>query len=217
MIEILIFGPLLGSLIAGFMYRSIGENVATILATSIVILGAIISWFVFLGIVTVNDGTVVVFDWIMSGSLNSQWAVKVDSLVKVMLVVVLSVSSLVHLYSLGYMRDDHNWNSGEKYKARFFSYLSFFTFAMLVLVSSDNLLQLFFGWEGVGVASYLLIGFYFKKPTANNAAMKAFIVNRVGDFGFLIGIFLIFYYSGSINFLDIFSFFSEYKTDNEIA
>ena len=115
---------------------------------------------------------------------------KVDSLVKVMLVVVLSVSSLVHLYSIGYMRNDHNWNSGEKYKARFFSYLSFFTFAMLVLVSADNLLQLFFGWEGVGVASYLLIGFYFKKPSANNAAMKAFIVNRVGDFGFLIGIFL---------------------------
>ena len=179
MIEILIFGPLLGSLIAGFMYRSIGENVATILATSIVILGAIISWFVFLDIVAVDSGSVVVFDWIISGSLNSQWAVKVDSLVKVMLVVVLSVSSLVHLYSLGYMRHDHNWNSGEKYKARFFSYLSFFTFAMLVLVSSDNLLQLFFGWEGVGVASYLLIGFYFKKPTANNAAMKAFIVNRV--------------------------------------
>ena len=213
MIEILIFGPLLGSLIAGFMYRSIGENVATILATSIVILGAIISWFVFLDIVSVDNGSVVVFDWIISGSLNSQWAVKVDSLVKVMLVVVLSVSSLVHLYSLGYMRHDHNWNSGEKYKARFFSYLSFFTFAMLVLVSSDNLLQLFFGWEGVGVASYLLIGFYFKKPTANNAAMKAFIVNRVGDFGFLIGIFLIFYHSGSINFLEIFSFFSD---DNKI-
>ena len=126
-----------------------------------------------------------------------------------MLVVVLSVSSLVHLYSLGYMRHDHNWNSNENYKARFFSYLSFFTFAMLVLVSADNLLQLFFGWEGVGVASYLLIGFYFKKPSANSAAIKAFVVNRVGDFGFLIGIFLIFLYSGSINFVEIFSFFSD--------
>ena len=98
------------------------------------------------------------------------------------------------------MRNDHNWSSVEKYKARFFSYLSFFTFAMLLLVSADNLLQLFFGWEGVGVASYLLIGFYFKKQSANNAAMKAFIVNRVGDFGFLIAIFLIFFYAGSINF-----------------
>ena len=144
MIEFLVFGPLLGSLISGFMHRSIGENGATILATSIVILGAFISWVVFLDIVPVEDGAIVVFDWIISGSLNSKWALKVDSLVKVMLVVVLSVSSLVHLYSLGYMRHDHNWNSEEKYKARFFSYLSFFTFAMLVLVSADNLLQLFF-------------------------------------------------------------------------
>ena len=182
------------------MYRSLGEDIATIFTTSIVIIGALISWIIFLDIMPVENDTRVIFDWITSGALNSQWAVKVDSLVKVMLVVVLSVSSLVHLYSLGYMRHDHNWNSEDKYKARFFSYLSFFTFAMLVLVSSDNLLQLFFGWEGVGVASYLLIGFYFKKPTANNAAMKAFIVNRVGDFGFLIGIFLIFYHSCSINF-----------------
>ena len=153
----------------------------------------------------VENGSRVIFDWITSGALNSQWAVKVDSLVKVMLVVVLSVSSLVHLYSIGYMRKIIT-GVQEKYKARFFAYLSFFTFAMLVLVSADNLLQLFFGWEGVGVASYLLIGFYFKKPSANNAAMKAFIVNRVGDFGFLIGIFIIFLYAGSINFSDIFNF-----------
>ena len=212
MIEFLIFGPLLGSLISGLMYRSIGENVAIILATSIVIVGAIISWIVFLDIIPIENGSRVVFDWITSGALNSAWAVKVDSLVKVMLVVVLSVSSLVHLYSIGYMRNDHNWNSEEKYKARFFSYLSFFTFAMLVLVSADNLLQLFFGWEGVGVASYLLIGFYFKKPSANNAAMKAFIVNRVGDFGFLVGIFIIFAYAGSIDFSDIFIFFA---TENQ--
>ena len=166
----------------------------------------------FLDIIPIENGSRVVFDWITSGALNSAWSVKVDSLVKVMLVVVLSVSSLVHLYSIGYMRNDHNWNSEEKYKARFFSYLSFFTFAMLVLVSADNLLQLFFGWEGVGVASYLLIGFYFKKPSANNAAMKAFIVNRVGDFGFLIGIFIIFAYAGSIDFSDIFNFFA---TENQ--
>ena len=208
MIEFLIFGPLLGSLISGLMYRSLGEDVATVFTTSIVIIGALISWIIFLDIVPVENDTRVMFDWITSGALNSQWAVKIDSLVKVMFVVVLSVSSLVHLYSLGYMRHDHNWNPNENYKARFFSYLSFFTFAMLVLVSADNLLQLFFGWEGVGVASYLLIGFYFKKPSANSAAIKAFVVNRVGDFGFLIGIFLIFLYSGSIDFLEIFSFFS---------
>ncbi len=208
MIEFLIFGPLLASLISGFMYRSIGEDAAIILPTLIVIICALVSWIVFLDIITVENGSRIIFDWITSGALNSQWAIKIDSLVKVMFVVVLSVSSLVHLYSVGYMRHDYNWNSNEKYKARFFSYLSFFTFAMLVLVSADNLLQLFFGWEGVGVASYLLIGFYFKKPSANNAAMKAFVVNRVGDFGFLIGIFLIFLYSGSINLSEIFSFFS---------
>ena len=208
MIEFLIFGPLLGSVIAGLTHRAIGENAATILATSIVAIAAFISWIVFLDILPIENGSRVVFEWITSGALNSQWAIKIDSLVKVMLVVVLSVSFLVHLYSLGYMRDDHNWSSVEKYKARFFSYLSFFTFAMLLLVSADNLLQLFFGWEGVGVASYLLIGFYFKKQSANNAAMKAFIVNRVGDFGFLIAIFLIFFYAGSINFLEIFSFFA---------
>ena len=207
MIEFLIFGPLLGSLIAGLLHRSIGENAATIIATSIVVIAGLISWVVFLDILPVENGSEVIFEWITSGALNSQWAIKIDSLVKVMLVVVLSVSSLVHIYSLGYMRDDHNWSLGEKYRARFFSYLSFFTFAMLVLVSADNLLQLFFGWEGVGVASYLLIGFYFKKPSANSAAMKAFIVNRVGDFGFLVGIFLVFFYAGSINFSEIFSFF----------
>ncbi len=190
------------------MYRSIGEEVAIFFATTIVIIGALLSWIVFLDVIPVENGSRVIFDWITSGALKSQWAVKVDSLVKVMLVVVLSVSSLVHIYSIGYMRNDHNWTLKEKYKARFFAYLSFFTFAMLVLVSADNLLQLFFGWEGVGVASYLLIGFYFKKPSANSAAMKAFIVNRVGDFGFLIGIFIIFFYTGSTEFLDIFIFFA---------
>ena len=206
MIEFLIFAPLFGAIISGFMYRIIGESIVTFL-NSRVILGALFSWIIFLEIMPIDHGSRVIFDWISSGSLKSQWALKIDSLVKTMFVVVLSVSSLVHLYSLGYMRHDHNWTLEENYKARFFSYLSFFTFAMLILVSADNLLQLFFGWEGVGVASYLLIGFYYKKQSANNAAMKAFIVNRVGDFGFLIGIFLIFYYSGSINFSEIFGFF----------
>ena len=208
MIEFLIFGPLLGSVIAGLLHRSIGENVAIIIATAIVVIAGLASWAVFLDILPVENGSEVIFEWITSGALSSHWAIKIDSLVKVMLVVVLSVSALVHIYSLGYMRNDHNWSLGEKYRARFFSYLSFFTFAMLVLVSADNLLQLFFGWEGVGVASYLLIGFYFKKPSANSAAMKAFIVNRVGDFGFLVGIFLVFFYTGSINFSEIFSFFA---------
>jgi NADH-quinone oxidoreductase subunit L len=121
-----------------------------------------------------------------------------------MLIVVTTVSALVHLYSVGYMDHDPNWSESETYKPRFFAYLSFFTFAMLMLVTSDNLLQMFFGWEGVGVASYLLIGFYYKKPTANAAAIKAFVVNRVGDFGFALGIFGIFFLTGSIQFSDIF-------------
>ncbi len=124
-------------------------------------------------------------------------------LTAIMLVVINTVSALVHLYSWGYMDKDPQWKQGESYKPRFFAYLSFFTFAMLMLVTSDNLLQMFFGWEGVGVASYLLIGFYYRKPTAGAAAMKAFIVNRVGDFGFALGIFGLFYLSGSINFSEV--------------
>jgi NADH-quinone oxidoreductase subunit L len=117
-----------------------------------------------------------------------------------MLIVITTVSALVHLYSFGYMAHDDNFKEGESYRPRFFAYLSFFTFAMLMLVTADNLLQLFFGWEGVGVASYLLIGFYYRKPSANAAAMKAFIVNRVGDFGFLLGIFALFWMADSIQF-----------------
>ena len=126
-----------------------------------------------------------------------------DRLTAIMLVVINTVSALVHLYSWGYMDKDPQWKQGESYKPRFFAYLSFFTFAMLMLVTSDNLLQMFFGWEGVGVASYLLIGFYYRKPSAGAAAMKAFIVNRVGDFGFALGIFGLFYLSGSINFSEV--------------
>jgi NADH-quinone oxidoreductase subunit L len=139
-----------------------------------------------------------------SGSLEAFWAIRFDRLTAVMLIVVTTVSALVHLYSVGYMDHDPNWSESETYKPRFFAYLSFFTFAMLMLVTSDNLLQMFFGWEGVGVASYLLIGFYYKKPTANAAAIKAFVVNRVGDFGFALGIFGIFFLTGSIQFSDIF-------------
>ena len=145
-----------------------------------------------------------IFKWMSSGSLEANWAIRFDRLTAIMLVVVTTVSALVHLYSFGYMDHDPNWTNHETYKPRFFAYLSFFTFAMLMLVTSDNLLQMFFGW-GVGVASYLLIGFYYKKPTANAAAIKAFVVNRVGDFGFALGIFGIFYLSGSIQFSHVFA------------
>jgi NADH-quinone oxidoreductase subunit L len=133
------------------------------------------------------------------------WALRVDTLTAVMLVVVNSVSSLVHLYSIGYMHEDLN-------RPRFFAYLSLFTFAMLMLVTSDNLVQMFFGWEGVGLASYLLIGFWFQKPTANAAAMKAFIVNRVGDFGFALGIFLVFVLTGSVSYDAVFARVPEIAT-----
>src|SRR5512135_3328488 len=139
-----------------------------------------------------------VLPWIHSGDLRIDWAIRVDALTGVMLVVVTGVSSLVHLYSIGYMADDPG-------RPRFFSYLSFFTFAMLMLVTADNLLQMFFGWEGVGLASYLLIGFWYKKPEANAAAIKAFVVNRVGDFGFALGIFGLFFVFRSISLDTIFA------------
>ena len=144
--------------------------------------------------------TIPIATWIESGTLATDWAIRIDRLAAIMLVVITTVSALVHLYSFGYMAHDENFREGESYRPRFFAYLSFFTFAMLMLVTADNLLQLFFGWEGVGVASYLLIGFYYRKPSAGAAAMKAFIVNRVGDFGFLIGIFALFWLTDSIQF-----------------
>jgi len=146
-----------------------------------------------------------ILDFIRSGSLDTAWSIRLDRLTAIMLIVVTSVSALVHLYSFGYMAHDHAWKDGEHYKARFFAYLSFFTFAMLMLVTADNLVQMFFGWEGVGVASYLLIGFYYKKPSANAAAIKAFVVNRVGDFGFALGIFALFFLVDSINLDDVFA------------
>ena len=199
-----IFLPLVGAILAGFGWKIIGEKVALILATSLLFLACLVSWFLFLDF----DGElriVQIFKWMSSGSLEAHWAIRFDRLTAIMLIVVTTVSALVHLYSFGYMDHDPNWTKNESYKPRFFAYLSFFTFAMLMLVTSDNLLQMFFGWEGVGVASYLLIGFYYKKPTANAAAIKAFVVNRVGDFGFALGIFGIFYLSGSIQFSDVFA------------
>jgi NADH-quinone oxidoreductase subunit L len=200
----LLFAPLVGALICGFGWRFIGEKAAMWTATGLLFLSALLSWVTFLSF----DGQTQVIEilrWIESGSLSTAWQFRLDRLTAIMLIVITTVSSLVHLYSFGYMADDPQWRPGESYKPRFFAYLSFFTFAMLMLVTSDNLVQMFFGWEGVGVASYLLIGFYYRKPTANAAAMKAFIVNRVGDFGFALGIFALFLLTDSINFSDIFA------------
>ena len=198
-----LFAPLIGGILAGFGWKILGEKAAIIVSTSLLFFACFVSWFLFLEF----DGElriIKIFKWMSSGSLEAFWAIRFDRLTAVMLIVVTTVSALVHLYSVGYMDHDPNWSDSETYKPRFFAYLSFFTFAMLMLVTSDNLLQMFFGWEGVGVASYLLIGFYYKKPTANAAAIKAFVVNRVGDFGFALGIFGIFFLTGSIQFSDIF-------------
>ncbi|MBU2868615.1 NADH-quinone oxidoreductase subunit L [Pacificibacter marinus] len=201
MAQIILFAPLLGALLAGFGWRIIGERNAQYLTTGLLMLAAFLSWIVFLSF----DGQVqhiTLFRWIESGELSTTWGIRLDRLTAIMFIVINTVSALVHLYSFGYMAHDENFSDAEPYRARFFAYLSFFTFSMLMLVTSDNLVQMFFGWEGVGVASYLLIGFYFKKPSAGAAAMKAFIVNRVGDFGFALGIFGLFYLTGSID-LDV--------------
>ncbi len=201
---IILFAPLVGAIFSGFGHKFVGERAAITTATGLLFLSAALSWFIFL----TNDGQmqqIPIMRWVESGSLSADWAIRLDRLTAIMLVVVTTVSSLVHLYSHGYMDKDPQWKEGESYKPRFFAYLSFFTFAMLMLVTSDNLLQMFFGWEGVGVASYLLIGFYYRKPSANAAAIKAFIVNRVGDFGFALGIFGLFFMVDSIQFTDVFA------------
>ncbi|WP_406721007.1 NADH-quinone oxidoreductase subunit L [Thioclava litoralis] len=200
---IILFAPLLGALIAGFGWRLITEKGAMYVSTALLILSAVLSWVVFLGF----DGPtqhIELFRFIESGDIDSSWAIRLDRLTAIMLIVINTVSALVHVYSIGYMAHDENFGEGEHYKARFFAYLSLFTFMMLSLVTADNLIQIFFGWEGVGLASYLLIGFYYKKPSAGAAAIKAFIVNRVGDFGFLIGIFALFFLTSSVDFDTIF-------------
>ena len=201
---IILFAPLVGALIAGFGWRIIGEPAAQWTATGLLFLSCFLSWIVFLTFGGEME-QIQVMRWIESGSLGTDWAIRLDRLTAIMLIVITTVSALVHLYSFGYMAHDDNFGEGEHYRARFFAYLSFFTFAMLMLVTADNLAQLFFGWEGVGLASYLLIGFYFRKPSANSAAIKAFIVNRVGDFGFLLGIAAVFFMVDSIRFDDIFA------------
>ena len=176
-----------------------GSLVAELVTSTFLVISCVLSWYAFFDVgFGGHEARITLFSFITSGDLHSEWALRIDPLTAVMLVVVTTVSSLVHIYSIGYMEED-------PYKPRFFSYLSFFTFAMLMLVTSDNLIQLFFGWEGVGLASYLLIGFWFYKPEANAAAIKAFIVNRVGDFGFSLGIFAVFYLTGAIDFDTIFA------------
>jgi NADH-quinone oxidoreductase subunit L len=200
MIIAVVFLPLLGFLIAGLFGRAIGARPSEIVTTSLLILAAIFSWIIFLqvGFGHTPASVPVLGNWMTSGGLKIDWALRVDTLTSVMLVVVTSVSSLVHLYSIGYMHEDPS-------RSRFFCYLSLFTFAMLMLVTADNLVQMFFGWEGVGLASYLLIGFWYERPSANAAAIKAFVVNRVGDFGFALGIFLVYVMTGSVAFDTIFA------------
>jgi NADH-quinone oxidoreductase subunit L len=190
--------PLIASIISGFFGRFIGDRNSEIVTSLLVTIAAILSAFVLYEVIF-NDyqDNIVIATWINSGTLDVNWSMKIDSLSAIMLVVVTSVSSLVHIYSIGYMSHD-------PHKPRFMAYLSLFTFAMLMLVTSDNFIQLFFGWEGVGLCSYFLIGFWFKKETANAAAIKAFVVNRVGDFGFALGIFLIFYLFGTVNYSEVF-------------
>ena len=204
---LVVFLPLIGSIISYFG-KSIGNLFSQIFSCSMVVISAVISFFIFYdGLINNNYGNFLIFEWINSGNLNVNWSIKIDPLSSIMIMVVTSVSALVHIYSIGYMSHD-------PHKPRFMSYLSLFTFSMLCLVVSDNFLQLFFGWEGVGLCSYLLIGFWFKKETANNAAIKAFIVNRVGDFGLAIGIFIIFLIFGTLNYEEIFLLVPEYTKIN---
>jgi NADH-quinone oxidoreductase subunit L len=205
LIQILVFAPLFAAVLAGLSNKAFGSTLPKLVTTGGLLLSCVLSWFAFwffLNVGPIPDpchGSICnpefiapVFTWIASGDLQVEWALRVDSLTAVMLVVITTVSTLVHLYSWGYMEEDPD-------QPRFFAYLSLFTFAMLMLVTANNLVQMFFGWEGVGLASYLLIGFWFKKPSANAAAIKAFVVNRVGDLGFMLGIFGTYLVFGTID------------------
>jgi NADH-quinone oxidoreductase subunit L len=194
----ILFLPLVAAILSGFFGKIIGDKISQFITSALVSISAIFSLIIFYDVITNNyENNIVIATWINSGTLNVNWSIKIDALSSVMLVVVTLVSSLVHVYSIGYMSHD-------PHKPRFMAYLSLFTFSMLTLVTSDNFLQLFFGWEGVGLCSYFLIGFWFKKDSANAAAIKAFVVNRVGDFGLALGIFLIFYLFGTVNYDEVF-------------
>jgi NADH-quinone oxidoreductase subunit L len=201
MYDLIVFLPLLGFLIAGLFGRQIGARASELAATSLLGVSALLSWVAFFTVALGHDEQaliVPVANWLTSGKVVVAWALRIDMLTAVMLVVVGTISFVVHLYSIGYMAEDPS-------RPRFFAFLSLFTFAMLTLVTADNLVQMFFGWEGVGLASYLLIGFWYERPSANAAAIKAFVVNRVGDFGFALGIFLLFALTGSVGLEQIFA------------
>jgi len=201
---LIVFLPLMGAVL-GYSFKFLGDRYSEVITTTFLFLSAILSIIIFYnGVVYGTYENYKIIEWISSGNLKVDWSINIDPLSSIMLVVITFVSFLVHFYSIGYMSHDPN-------KPRFMSYLSLFTFAMLMLVVSDNFLQLFFGWEGVGLSSYLLIGFWYKKDSANNAAIKAFLVNRVGDFGLAIGIFLIFNYFGTVNYDEVFGKVTEYS------
>jgi NADH-quinone oxidoreductase subunit L len=199
MYQAILFLPLLGAIFAGFFGRLVGARASEVVTTTLVLVTAVLSWLAFYQVaIQGQEVRIELMRFVDSGSLKSMWSLRIDTLTAVMVVVVTNVSGLVHLYSIGYMEDDPS-------RPRFFAYLSLFTFAMLALVTADDFLQLFFGWEGVGLASYLLIGFWYHKPSANAAAIKAFIVNRVGDFGFALGIFAVFTLFNSIQYDTVFA------------
>ena len=210
LIKLIVFLPLIGAIISGLFSKQISDKFSQIFNSSLLLLSAIFSTIVFFqyGVAGIEENVHIV-NWMSIGTFSADWSLKIDSLSSIMLVVVTYVSSLVHIYSAGYMK-------GDKSIPRFMSYLSLFTFFMLILVTADNFLQLFVGWEGVGLASYLLIGFYHHKLSANLASMKAFIVNRVSDFGFVLGIALLFLSFGSVEFSQIFSALSESPDQNII-
>ena len=190
--------PLFGSIISGFFGKILGQRSCEILTSLFVSISTVLSLFIFYKTLSQDySSNKLIFNWISSGEFNVKWSIFIDPLTSVMLVIVNLISSIIHFYSIGYMSHD-------PHKSRFMAYLSLFTFSMLALVTADNFLQLFFGWEGVGLCSYLLIGFWYKKPSANAAAIKAFVVNRIGDFGFAIGIFLIFYFYGTLDYNEVF-------------
>ena len=199
MVYLIVFLPLFGSIIAGFWGRRLGDKLSLYLTSTLLLISMTLSWITFWQLSSNHvDKVYPLIEWMNIGDFNVVWSLRHDMLSAVMMIVITTVSAMVHIYSIGYMSHDNS-------KPRFMSYLSLFTFAMLMLVTSDNLIQLFFGWEGVGLASYLLIGFWYHKPSAHTAAMKAFIVNRVGDFGFILGIIAIYSVFGSLYFDEIFS------------
>ena len=199
MYQAIVFLPLIGAIFAGFFGWLVPARASEVITTSLVLITALLSWFAFYQVgIEGHEARIELLRFIDSGALQTSWALRIDTLTAVMLVVVTTVSGLVHLYSIGYMEED-------PHRPRFFAYLSLFTFAMLALVTADNLVQLFFGWEGVGLMSYLLIGFWYHRPSANAAAIKAFIVNRIGDFGFALGIFATFTVFNTVQYDTIFA------------